>query len=172
MSAAVRLALVLCAALAFGSHAAHAQHDEHDGHDHGAAAKPAAAPATAARAAAIPRTPRPAEAKLYIISPRNGETVSSPVTIRFGLTGMGVAPAGVATAKTGHHHLLIDVPLPADFGLPIPADANHVHFGGGQTETTVELPPGQHAVRLLLGDQNHVPHEPPLYSDEISFTVE
>jgi hypothetical protein len=155
MSAVARLALalaLLCAAAPAGA--------QHEGH--GAA--------QSAAAAAIPRTPRPADAKLYIISPKNGETVTSPVTIRFGLTGMGVAPAGVASPNTGHHHLLIDAPLP-DFGLPIPKDEKHVHFGGGQTEVTVPMQPGEHRIRLILGDQIHVPHDPPLYSDEITFTV-
>jgi hypothetical protein len=175
MIAAVRLALVSCAAAALvllAPAAARADHHEkHEGHGAVAPQQEATGSASAAAAAALPRTPRPADAKLYIISPKNGETVSSPVTIRFGMTGMGVAPAGVGSPNTGHHHLLIDVPLP-DFAKPIPNDAKHVHFGGGQTETTVELAPGEHTVRLLLGDLNHVPHDPPLYSDEVTFTVQ
>lgn len=117
------------------------------------------------------RTPSPAGAIVYIVSPADGATVSSPVTVVFGLKGMGVAPAGTEKEKTGHHHLIIDAPLP---GLddPIPADDNHKHFGGGQTETTIELPPGEHTLQLLLGDLNHVPHEPPVTSDRITITVE
>ncbi|KAA3629354.1 MAG: DUF4399 domain-containing protein [Proteobacteria bacterium] len=110
------------------------------------------------------------EASLYIISPKDGETVNSPVTIRFGLRGMGVAPAGVEKAGTGHHHLLIDVgELPR--GVPIPADDRHKHFGGGQTETTIELAPGRHTLQLLLGDHVHIPHDPPVMSKRIEITV-
>jgi hypothetical protein len=124
----------------------------------------------AATANAIVRTPRPADAKLYIISPANGETVSSPVTVRFGLSGMGVAPAGVATPNTGHHHLIVDSPLPALDG-PQPKDDKHIHFGGGQTETTLALAPGKHTLQLVLADKDHVPHEPPLISEPITITV-
>jgi hypothetical protein len=130
----------------------------------------AAKPVTAATAGAIVRTPRPADAKLYIISPANGETVSSPVTVRFGLIGMGVAPAGVASPNTGHHHLVIDSPLPALDG-PQPKDDKHLHFGGGQTETKVTLTPGKHTLQLVLADKDHVPHEPPLVSEPITITV-
>lgn len=123
-----------------------------------------------ANANAIVRTPRPADAKLYIISPTNGETVSSPVTVRFGLAGMGVAPAGVATPNTGHHHLIIDSPLPS-LDLPLPKDDKHIHFGGGQTETQLTLAPGQHTLQLVLGDKDHVPHQPPLVSEPVTITV-
>ncbi len=131
-------------------------------------AEDAAHPAPAANA--IVRTPRPADAKLYIISPANGETLSSPVTVRFGLTGMGVAPAGVATPNTGHHHLIVDSPLPALDG-PQPKDEKHIHFGGGQTETTLTLAPGKHTLQLVLADKDHVAHEPPLVSAPITITV-
>ena len=130
----------------------------------------AAKPVTAATAGAIVRTPRPADAKLYIISPANGETVSSPVTVRFGLSGMGVAPAGVATPNTGHHHLIIDSPVPP-FDAPLPKDDRHLHFGAGQTETSVALTPGKHTLQLVLADKDHVPHDPPLVSDAIKITV-
>lgn len=114
----------------------------------------------------------PDGASAYIISPANGETVTSPVKVRFGLAGMGVAPAGVEQAHTGHHHLLIDVEeLPAP-DQPIPADDHHRHFGGGQTEVTVDLPPGQHTLQLLLGDHLHVPHNPPVASEVVTITVE
>jgi len=123
-----------------------------------------------ALASDLPRTAAPPDAELYFISPRDGETVTSPVTVRFGLRGMGVAPAGLAMADTGHHHLLIDTELPP-FDLPVPADAQHVHFGKGQTETTIELAPGPHRLQLLLGDFRHVPHDPPVISGVIMITV-
>jgi hypothetical protein len=123
-----------------------------------------------ATANAIVRTPRPADAKLYIISPANGETASSPVTVRFGLAGMGIAPAGVATPNTGHHHLIIDSSLPA-LDLPLPKDDKHIHFGGGQTETQLTLAPGQHTLQLVLADKDHVPHDPPLVSEPVTITV-
>ena len=121
---------------------------------------------------AADRTPSPPGAAVYIISPADGATVQSPVTVQFGLKGMGVAPAGIEKDKTGHHHLLIDVTELPPLDEPIPADDNHKHFGGGQTEVTLELPAGTHTLQLLLGDQNHVPHEPPVLSDMITITVE
>lgn len=117
-------------------------------------------------------SPAPADARVYFISPGDGAVVSSPVTVRFGLSGMGVAPAGVEKADTGHHHLLIDLPELPEPGKPLPADDHHKHFGGGQTETTVELAPGEHTLQLLLGDHNHVPHDPPVVSDRITITVQ
>lgn len=120
--------------------------------------------------AQIKRSPAPAGAKVYIISPKDGATVSSPVTVEFGLKGMGVAPAGIAFENTGHHHLIIDTDLPPA-GAPIPADAKHVHFGKGQTETTLELAPGKHTLQLLLGDHLHVPHDPVVASKKITITV-
>jgi len=107
----------------------------------------------------------------YFISPQNGAKVSSPFTVRFGLKGMGVAPAGVTNANTGHHHLLIDTDLPPD-NLPIPNDDKHRHFGAGQTEVELTLPPGQHTLQLVLGDANHVPHQPPVHSEKITITVQ
>lgn len=107
----------------------------------------------------------------YIISPSHGETVTSPVTVKFGLKGMGVAPAGVERDNTGHHHLLIDLDSLPDTDKPIPADDQHVHFGGGQTETTVELEPGEHTLQLLLGDHLHRPHSEPVVSEKITITV-
>ncbi len=117
------------------------------------------------------RTPAPAGAGVYFITPANGETQTGPVTVRFGLRGMGVAPAGVANPATGHHHLLVDAPLPPA-NLPIPADDHYRHFGGGQTETTLILAPGKHTLQLLLGDAAHVPHDPPIASEQISITVQ
>jgi hypothetical protein len=133
------------------------------------AAPPAAA--TAAPAPSLARKPSPAGARVYIISPRDGETVSSPVRVVFGLAGAGVAPAGIVKENTGHHHLLIDTP-PPPLDQPIPADATHVHFGGGQTETTVTLTPGRHTLQLLLADELHVPHDPPLISDVVTIDVQ
>lgn len=120
---------------------------------------------------AFARSPAPAGAHAYIISPKNGEVVSSPVTVRFGLTGMGVAPAGTAKENTGHHHLLIDAKTLPDMDKPIPADEHHRHFGGGQTEVVLDLAPGKHTLQLLLADQAHVPHEPPVMSKKITITV-
>lgn len=117
------------------------------------------------------RTPAPEGAEVYIISPADGDTVSSPFTVRFGLKGMGVAPAGTDAANTGHHHLLIDVEELPDLSLPIPSDEHHRHFGGGQTEVTLELPPGQHTLQLIFGDRSHVPFDPPLISKRIMVTV-
>ena len=109
--------------------------------------------------------------ELYFISPANGDVVKSPVQVRFGLKNMGVAPAGVDKANTGHHHLIIDSELPA-MDLPIPNDANHRHFGGGQTEASIELTPGTHSLQLLLGDFTHIPHQQPVVSEKITITVE
>ncbi len=121
-------------------------------------------------------TPAATDAEVYFISPADGETVASPVTVVFGLSGMGVAPAGTEKEMTGHHHLLVDLP---PFGegetavdAPLPADQNHVHFGGGQTQASVELAPGEHTLQLVLGDLNHVPHSTPVTSEVITITVE
>ena len=108
---------------------------------------------------------------VYIITPTEGQVVTSPVTVRFGLKGMGIAPAGVEKANTGHHHLLVDMDELPDFSMPIPADEKHIHFGGGQTETTVELAPGEHTLQLLLGNYLHIPHDPPVVSKKIKITV-
>lgn len=124
----------------------------------------------AAVAQTVPRTPSPADAKVYFISPKNGETVRGPVTVRFGLSGMGVAPAGTQAGNTGHHHLIVDAPLPV-MDQPLPKDATHLHFGKGQTETVLTLTPGKHTLQLVLGDSNHVPHDPPVVSERITITV-
>lgn len=109
--------------------------------------------------------------ELYFVSLTDGAVVKNPVTVVFGLRGFGVAPAGVVKDNTGHHHLLIDTEL-SDLSAPIPNDAQHRHFGGGQTETTVELAPGQHTLQLVLGNFAHIPHQPPIMSDRITITVE
>jgi hypothetical protein len=110
--------------------------------------------------------PSPPGARVYIISPGNGAYLPTTFTVRFGLVKMGVAPAGLDKPNTGHHHLLVDAPLPP-LDKPIPNDENHLHFGGGQTETTLTLPTGRHTLQLLLGDAAHLPHQPPVYSDPI-----
>jgi hypothetical protein len=112
-----------------------------------------------------------AQARVYFISPLDGETLQGPVTVRFGLNGMGVAPAGVDKPGTGHHHLFVDVDgLPAP-DQPIAKDGQHLHFGGGQTETVLDLPPGEHTLRLVFADYNHMPFDPPIVSDLIHITV-
>jgi hypothetical protein len=118
------------------------------------------------------RTPSPAGAEVYIISPKNGAVVHNPVLVQFGLRGMGVAPAGVKFDNTGHHHLLIDTDPPSDQSTPLPATDKIVHFGKGQTETTLKLTPGKHTLQLLLADANHIPHSPPVISKKITITVE
>src|SRR5215831_16997736 len=117
------------------------------------------------------RTPSPPGAEVYIISPKDGATVHNPVLVQFGLKGMGIAPAGVKFDNSGHHHLLIDTEAPADLSAPLPANEHVVHFGKGQTETTLTLAPGKHTLQLLFADANHVPHNPPLLSPKITITV-
>ena len=126
----------------------------------------------AAAAFAQDRQPAPAGAEVYFIAPRNGAVVHSPVTVKFGLKGMGVAPAGVKFDNTGHHHLLIDTDL-SDLKLdaPLPATDKVLHFGKGQTETTVTLSPGKHTLELLFADYQHIPFDPTLHSQKITITV-
>ena len=113
----------------------------------------------------------PEGAAAYIISPVDGATVESPFLVQFGLTGMGVAPAAVQSPSTGHHHLLIDVDeLPA-LDQPLPASDNIRHFGAGQTETVLDLPPGTHTLQLVLGNFAHTPHDPPVVSEKITIEV-
>ena len=124
-------------------------------------------------------TPSPEGARVYFVNVADGDTVKAGSTIAFGLSGMGVAPAGTERENTGHHHLLKNRPPlgEGDFGaeefeLAVPSDENHQHFGGGQTEVTLDLPPGQHTLQLVLGDYLHVPHSPPVVSEVITVTVE
>lgn len=117
------------------------------------------------------KKPDMSKAELYIISPVDGAVVTSPVRVQFGLRGMGVAPAGADLKNTGHHHLLIDVDEMPDMSAPLPATDNIRHFGGGQTEGSIELAPGEHSLQLLLGDFIHRPHNPPVISDKITITV-
>lgn len=151
------------------------RHADHHGH-HGAMAQAPATPAAQATPsqavlsggyAKVAATPGTA---LYFINLKNGDVVSSPVRVQFGLRGMGVAPAGTEKAGTGHHHLLVNVAA-FDSNAPLPADQQFRHFGAGQTETTLELPPGTHTLQLLLGDQNHIPHHPPVTSERITISV-
>lgn len=124
-------------------------------------------------APAYAETPSAEGAYVYIISPANGENVTSPVLVKFGLHGMGVAPAGVNQEFTGHHHLLVDVDteLLPPMDKPLPADAQHIHFGKGQTEAYVDLKPGTHTLQLLLADYVHIPHNPPVMSAHITINV-
>lgn len=143
-----------------------------------------AAPAPSAEVALASPQPTPAPAGIeggitasapgaaaYIIAPADGAVVTNPVRVLFGLDRMGVAPATLVQEATGHHHLLIDTALPA-LDLPIPVDDNHRHFSGGQTETSLNLPIGQHTLQLLMGDHTHTPHRPPIFSQKITITVQ
>jgi len=120
--------------------------------------------------AVLPRTPATDGARVFFITPEDGATVTSPVSVDFGIEGMSVVKAGDNTPHSGHHHLLINTDLP-DASLPIPADANHVHFGDGSTSTEISLPPGEHTLQMLLGDHLHIPHDPPVVSAIITITV-
>jgi hypothetical protein len=124
-------------------------------------------------------SPSNPDAKVYFVNLSDGDSVQSPVTIVFGLNGMGVAPAGTEAENTGHHHLLIDRPPLGqgedgadELAYGLPADDNHIHFGGGQTEVTLEMAPGEHTLQLVLGDAGHVPHNPPIVSEVITIAVE
>ncbi len=116
------------------------------------------------------RQPSPPGAKVFIIEPADGAVLSSPLNVRFGISGMALSPAGTHAEHAGHHHVLIDQKL-TDPMAPIPADEHHRHFGKAQTEASIALPPGQHTLQLVLGDHNHVPHNPPVVSDVINITV-
>ena len=123
-------------------------------------------------------TPSAPGASVYFINLADGDTVTSPVTVKFGLSGMGVAPAGTEKENTGHHHILLNRPPlgegedgAEEFEYGLPADDNHIHFGGGQTETKLDLPAGTHTLQLVLGDLNHIPHATPVVSDVITITV-
>ncbi len=125
----------------------------------------AGAPAFAAGA------PSPSNAEVFIVWPSDGTVIQGgKFWLRMGLRNMGIAPKGVDVPNVGHHHLLIDTELPP-FDQPIPSDRNHLHFGAGETEARIELPPGKHTLQLLLGDHNHIPHNPPVHSKKITITV-
>jgi hypothetical protein len=121
--------------------------------------------------AQTPRKKAPENAVVYFQTPKDGETVTSPFTVRFGLKGMGVAPAGIDQPNTGHHHLLVDLDKVPDFNAALPVTDNIRHFGAGQTETELTLPPGKHTLQLVLGDSLHIPHEKPVVSQKITVIV-
>ncbi len=121
--------------------------------------------------AQVPRTASEPNARVYFIQPINGATIRGPVKVVMGLSGMGVAPAGTDAPSTGHHHLIVDAKTPPADAV-IPTDANHRHFGKGQTETVLELTPGTHTLQLLFADKNHIPHNPPVVSEVITITVQ
>lgn len=167
-STAAAIALVGCG---------HRMHHDRAGMQHGAMNPNAAATAPAKVTASTPtlaggykKVEAPAAARLYFVNLGNGATVSSPVKVVFGLSGMGVAPAGIEKAGTGHHHLLVNV-NEWDANAPLPANDNVRHFGAGQTEVSLDLKPGQHTLQLVLGDQNHIPHHPIVASERITITV-
>ncbi len=137
----------------------------HEGHDQSATAA-AATPA----ATGLARTPAPADARVFIVGPKDGETVTTPVKVVFGISGMGLAPAGEKNDNAGHHHLLVDTEL-ADASLPIAADEKHLHFGKAQTEAEVALAPGTHTLQLVLGDYLHIPFDPVIASQKITINV-
>jgi hypothetical protein len=117
------------------------------------------------------RSAAPAGAEVYIISPKDGAKVKAPVVVVFGLKGMGIAPAGVKFDNTGHHHLLVDMDVPADLSVPMPATDKLLHFGKGQTQASLPLPPGKHTLQLIFADLNHVAFDPPLISKKVTITV-
>lgn len=123
-------------------------------------------------AAAIAPSHAPETARVYLIAPSNGERVASDFSVKFGLSGMGVAPAGIDRENTGHHHLLIDLAELPDLSEPLPATDQIRHFGGGQTETQLSLAPGEHRLQLLLGNYSHVPHDNPVISEPVTIVVE
>jgi hypothetical protein len=124
----------------------------------------------AAPTLAAERQPAPKDAYAYIGWPNDGEVITQRFKVWLGLRNFGVAPSGVNRPNTGHHHLLIDSDLPP-LNEPIPNDKKHIHLGAGQTETFVELPPGRHTIQLLMGDADHVPHDPPVMSKKITVIV-
>ena len=121
--------------------------------------------------AQVPRTPAPENASVYFIEPADGAMITGPVRVIMGLRNLGVAPAGVDLANTGHHHILVNVSELPPMDAPLPATDHFRHFGGGQTEATLELPAGTHTLQLLVGDHNHIPHDPPIISERITITV-
>jgi hypothetical protein len=128
--------------------------------------------ALAPSAWAAERTPSPAGARAYFVGLKDGDVVKSPLTLHFGLSGMGVAPAGIVMENTGHHHLFIDTPLPADPSQPVPAlEGKVIHYGKGQTEATITLAPGKHTLQLELADARHIAHDPTVASEVVSITV-
>lgn len=169
------LSAALSAALLLGACASHQDHHaRHHGGEYAQAAPATAAARTTTSQATLSsgykKVAAPAGAAVYFVNLKNGDTVTSPVRVVFGLRGMGVAPAGIERENTGHHHLLVDVEQ-FDVNAPLPTDERHRHFGAGQTEVALELRPGAHTLQLVLGDQNHIPHHPPVTSERITVTV-
>ncbi|MEM9118050.1 MAG: DUF4399 domain-containing protein [Cyanobacteria bacterium P01_F01_bin.56] len=117
------------------------------------------------------RSSAPDNAEVYLITPQDGDILTSPFAVKFGLKAMGVAPAGIDKSGTGHHHLFVDLANLPDFDESLPATEHIKHFGGGQTETTLALPPGEHTLQLLLANYVHVPHDPPVLSEPVTVTV-
>ncbi len=136
----------------------------------GEAATGSETPAANSGTIALPRSPSPEGARVFFITPADGDVVVSPVRIEFGIEGMSIAPAGDATKHSGHHHLIVNAGLPAT-DMPIPASENYIHFGDGSTSTSLDLEPGEHTLQLLLGDHLHIPHDPPVSSEVITITV-
>jgi len=134
----------------------------------------------AGKSARIPTLPtEPGKMETYFVNIKDGDVVRSPFRVIFGLIGLGVAPAEIAKPRTGHHHLLIDTPLPLDLTKPIPFSDKYRHYGGGQTETVLELPPGKHTLQLVFADKDHRPlfklengSEVVVHSRKITITVE
>lgn len=116
-------------------------------------------------------TTSPVDAKVYFIAPTDGQSVSSTFSVKFGLNGMGVSPAGIEKKNTGHHHILIDTDTLPNLQAPLPATDKIKHFGGGQTETKLTLSPGKHTLQLVLGNHNHIPHNTPVISKKITIVV-
>lgn len=155
--------------LALGLYGCGQQGQEEPAQPESAAAEPAAN--AEPDPVALPRTASPEGARVFFISPADGEAVSNPIKVEFGIEGMEVARAGENRPNSGHHHILIDTGLP-HLGTPIPADQQHIHFGDGSTSAEITLPAGQHTLRMLLGDHQHIPHDPPVVSEPITITVE
>lgn len=148
-------------------------HAHHQAMHNMAAAQPAPLAVSASQpvlSSGYKKVAAPADASVYFVNLKNGDNVSSPVRVQFGLKGMGVAPSGVEKAGTGHHHLLVGVNS-VDANAPLSTDERHRHFGGGQTEVMLDLKPGTHTLQLMLGDQNHIPHHPPVLSERITINV-
>lgn len=121
--------------------------------------------------ARMPRSPSTEGARVFFITPADGDVVSSPVQLEFGLSGMDLVPAGDQSPNSGHHHIVVDSELPI-FGQPVPSDDHHMHFGDARSKTELTLTPGQHTLQLLFADYLHIPHDPPVFSEQITITVE
>ena len=134
-------------------------------------AAPQAMPSADSSVVTLERTPSPESARVFFITPSDGDTVSNPVAVEFGIEGMSVVKAGDNQPASGHHHIIVDAGLP-DLSLPIPASDNYIHFGDASTSTELTLAAGEHTLQLLLGDHSHIPHDPPVASEVITITVE